>query len=684
MPNTIITTQGLNYVNSAAGDDGPYIAIKYFLPCYDPRIDPLVHNGTTTSAIAISASIPNTDTVPTGEIIWNIDESINSYNLSLTDHYILSAGGENVTSGSPTTITGAKISKQQVVNLYNTTYLSNQFTGDSLYLSGNTWYVTNKDVVIGSNSVPTETSAGTNKYFPIVDYYPVTSGTNVRGAWKCRLNKRMGSYKFNKIALYAIQVDENGNETAEPPILFAQTCLSNPIIKTDMGSEGFDDVVIDVQIQLQSVLTTFDDIFFSTSGDYWQATVGGLYYPEKVGIGTFLESAEEPQAKLEVRDPTKQLRLTNDATHYTDIYTTSAGFLEISATNCRINTNCDIVPTVTGLYNLGSSSKFWADGYFNTLYGYSNNLHLSSSLVPTGNSMYNLGSTIRYYNTTYSTNLLSTNITTSNISLSNGLTPENQNVFIGTATFPLKTLYVSFLSNVNLNQIYITGSLMPTHANQYSIGSDILYWKDGSFNTIITNNVEPLSVFIDNQYGTGTGYGGNIGYMSYRFENAYIDCIYNNTISTKQLSVNSAFPIGTDTDRINLFNPLLHRYDTSGNNIGHIEDSLYKIKFKLINTTILDGVTTNLVSNATSITNVLFHLSIDAATTEPNYFFLNQGTSSDGMLLYFTNTNTNRYEIGNTPVDVWVTFSSSSGRIQIKNNLGINVDVYGYIMWTEA
>ena len=282
MPNTIITQTGLEYATSAS-PWGPLVAIKYFVPVYDYRSDPDLHNGTDTSALDVSASMAYTDTEPTGEIIWNIDEDTTAYSLSTNDDWCLYTGSETIASaGTDWDITDAVQSKFQPVNLYESAPLSSYISGTDIDLSAGSGDVGvyNAGFIKGDNDVPTETSASTGRYFPITHFYPVSSGGSVRGSFKCRLTKNIGRVKFNKIALYAMKVNAAGTEIDALPTLFAEAGLTNSVIKNNFGTEGFDDIVIDVQIQLDTLTSAWGDVYYSTSGDYWASTPGGLYYPE--------------------------------------------------------------------------------------------------------------------------------------------------------------------------------------------------------------------------------------------------------------------------------------------------------------------------------------------------------------------------------------------------------------------
>lgn len=368
--NIIVTSAGLDLATSAH-TSGPLIALKYCLPVYDYRIDGNLHNGEAwgTSAIDVSAAATQNDTSPTGEIIYNIDEDNYVYALSDSDNWVLYTGVENVTSASSTWEVSASVqSKEQKINLYDGTPLATYISGSSVeYTSATTtegyWTIEDAGLVTGSNTVPAQTSAGTQRYFQIVGYYP-TNDSTARGNFKCRVSKDIGKVKFNKLAIYAVQVDSNGNETGNP-VLFAQAMLTEPITKTNVAAQGFDDIVIDVQIQLSTIAASFSEVFYSTSGDYWSQTPGGLYYSEKVGIGTFLSGTDEPRTMLDIKSTSAvnnlSLRSWDDDNDYWLFNVESDGDLQISGTSGDI-----IIPNdVSGTYLRANTLRSDTTALFN-------------------------------------------------------------------------------------------------------------------------------------------------------------------------------------------------------------------------------------------------------------------------------------------------------------------------------
>lgn len=464
MSNTIITQQGINFVLSAS-TLGPFIQLKYFLPVYDYRADPNVHNNITTSAIATSAAMSQNDTSPFGEILWNIDTSEHAYSLSQNDHYVLSASGDSLNSSSnPWVLTNSVMSKQQAVNMYDGVPLSNQYYGvngvDAL-ISTNTWNIYSGQIITGNNSAHL---TGTDKYFKIVDYYPSAAEGGLKGTFKCKISGKLGSMKFNKLALYAVQVNESGTEIGSP-VLFAEAMMKNPVIKTNFGTEGFDDIVIDVQISLSTITSAWDDVFYSTSGDYWERTPNGLYYPERIGIGSYHEGTLGPEAMLDIRsDSIHQLRLTYNDDLYSEIFTNSGGELVLSAVYKR-SLSTHFLPLEDNKYSLGAGTAVWKEICVNSIRN--RDLVVSAAtLVPLENEFDNLGSDISRWNRLYARQLdISTLIKCGNI------LPKTTNIYsIGQAGFAFQNIYVNNIQADTSTTLNIKSDIDPGIDNYYDLG----------------------------------------------------------------------------------------------------------------------------------------------------------------------------------------------------------------------
>lgn len=484
MSNTIITQQGINFILSAS-TLGPFIQLKYFLPVYDYRADPNVHNGITTSAIDTSAAISQNDIIPYGEKIYNINSSQHAYSLSQNDHYVLSAAGGTLNSSSnPWVLTNSVMSKQQPVNQYDGVPLSNQYYGlngvDAL-IATNTWNIYTGQIITGNN---TQGLTGTDKYFKVVDYYPATSEQGLKGTFKCKISGNLGSVKFNKIALYAVQVDVNGTEIGTPT-LFAEAMMKNPVIKTNFGTEGFDDIVIDVQLSISSIISTWDQVFYSTSGDYWQRTPNGLYYPERIGVGTYHEGSVGPGAMLDVRsDSIRQLRLAYDDVRFSDIFTDISGNLILSGTNSFVFTP-NLKPISDNSYYLGTAAEAWKTVYVNTITN-RNYILSASSIVPINNESYNLGSNSLRWNNVYIKQLDTTTINCGDI------IPKSANSYsIGQIGNPFRSIVVNkiYADVNNSTPLNIISDVDPGMDNTYDFGKNFKWKNIRSTNAYFSNGI---------------------------------------------------------------------------------------------------------------------------------------------------------------------------------------------------
>lgn len=301
MPNTTITQWGLDYASSAS-PVGTLIAPLYWVPVYDSRIDGLIHDSVLPVS-AFSACVNVSATAPTGEIIWNVD--------GVTDRYTMSDNNKVfILSGSDTSLASSQLidnpiqSQQWQINELNGVPLAPHFSATEAYFTPANIKWNTSAAFAATPWDNTPVLSGKDKYFQVIDYYPVSADTEdskLRGMVKCRLAKDIGTVKFNKVALYINKFNSLGEESPDEPVFFAECQLKTTVIKTSMGTNGFDDVTVDVQIDLHSISADWNDVFFSTSGDYWSRVPDGIYYPERVGIGSFIDSVLSPQASLHVR-----------------------------------------------------------------------------------------------------------------------------------------------------------------------------------------------------------------------------------------------------------------------------------------------------------------------------------------------------------------------------------------------
>jgi len=345
------------------------------------------------------------------------------------------------------------LTQKSPINLYNGVALSNYFSGTEAVYDGGVWNVTGLTNVIGDNSIPADSIGGRDRFFAVTDYYPVSADNEpLKGSWKCRLSKNIGNVKFNKIGLYAVQIDGNGDEVGSP-ILFAESALSSPITKTNFGADGFDDIVLDVQIQMASVQADFNDVFYSTSGDYWGRTVGGLTYPEKIGVGIFNDGLEEPKAMIDSKSTTEpQQALTYDNNNYVtnrvkvDAFSDDK-FLEIIAVteadeflygyssnisltgmgrispkafgnksgSSSISIESDLIPHKDNVIILGKINYDYKNIYTKSLKSSTNTIAVDSNLIPISTDTKNLGSSSKRWNVLYAKNMIANSTVSTNV-----------------------------------------------------------------------------------------------------------------------------------------------------------------------------------------------------------------------------------------------------------------------------
>jgi len=384
MPNTYITRYGLDFASSA-GPESTMIEIGYFLPIYDYRFDGLIHDSTIPSS-AFSACSDVDAVAPFGEVIWNTSAA--DYTLSdNNDNYLISAG-EAYNTG--TQIVFPVQSQKWQINLKNGIPLSNHWYGTSAAFDpagGGVWNISDDTILVsGVNSA----DSGLDKYFPITDYYPVSADTDdsqIRGMVKCHLAKNIGECKFNAIALYAVQRDIYGDIIPGEPVFFAESQLKTTVVKTSVGNNGFDDITVDIQIDLHSISANWADVFFSTSGDYWARVPYGLYYPERIGVGEFDGDTDTPQATVHIRPPkdttaVKLIRFERGRHYSTTDIQTGGGKEDIvynndlSASNGIITTLLDV--SAGAIYPVSASSMDIGQGEMRFRYGYFDNVQATN------------------------------------------------------------------------------------------------------------------------------------------------------------------------------------------------------------------------------------------------------------------------------------------------------------------
>ena len=327
----MMTQKGLDFVLSAR-DYGPLVYLKYFVPIYDDRFDSDVRTSGTLSAYSDIADINATQ--PYGEKLWNVT---GTYEVVEAGNYIISAN-----TYAPNSIQNSYQRTTVRTNLLDGQPLSNQIYAHSWSatpLDDNfyNWSTTGTGEAITANT--DKLSPAPEDMYTINNYYPVydkIETTNLRGSFKCILDENTGSIKFNKIALYAAQIQ---GSTIISHCYFGEAYLgSSPAIRSSLG-QGYDKFEFDIQIDISGVDATFDDIFFSSSADYWSRSPGGLYYPNRIGIGMFDDNVKEIKASLHLKRTREDiaaniplLKLNYDNDKYTDINIVSTSY-DVTNTN---------------------------------------------------------------------------------------------------------------------------------------------------------------------------------------------------------------------------------------------------------------------------------------------------------------------------------------------------------------
>ncbi len=372
---TIIVTGGLEAAANA-GVLGQYFPIKYFVPIYDQRTDPTIHDTASTSAF--SDTVTSADSVPDGEIIYNVDAIGGAYTLT-SDEILVSAGGETVSAGgTDAIISGTTQNDTDNVNLYNGETLSDTISGSAFSLSGDEWSVSDYILSGGTALTPDGLlSAGANM-FPIAAYSPiVATGGEVAGLYKARLGKGIGNFKFNKVAFYIQKTDSDGNETSDAPVLFAIAGLDTPVRK-DTTNYNSVDVEIDVELRFYAD-NTISNLF--VGNDYWVTVAGTsgtnqkLYFDGDVSIASSGVGFDPSGAKLRLVGSDKN----NLMLSYDDIATGDWIYNVDSAGKLTVSAGGDID------YKLQAGHiELEADGYYADITldsGYSINLEADSTIT---------------------------------------------------------------------------------------------------------------------------------------------------------------------------------------------------------------------------------------------------------------------------------------------------------------
>jgi len=353
MANSLISDVGITFTTS--GSTTP-VAIKYCVPVYDYRLDPTIHTGST-SVVTYASTIAQTEDqlYPTGEIIWNIS----GYDLST--NFIVSGVGDAV---DPYNITHLSAYKQSImgvgVNTNNEIPLSPSHSGTSFsppnVIASNYWDIFDIGSNIGITSASNITPSDKSLYWKVLNYNSIKDDSdNDRGVFKCNISGAAGTFKFNKVALYAVQLNADGTETSDDPVFFAESFLNDVPVKSNLSDEGCDDFVIDIQLDMSSVNTWGTSAFFASSGDYWSRVKEGLSYSNCVGIGSFSESDDILG--------TLHLKKSDSSLLSLEGLDGSKLALDVVTDNYISATGMGFIPE-----KVGASSEYIPTGYFNEFY----------------------------------------------------------------------------------------------------------------------------------------------------------------------------------------------------------------------------------------------------------------------------------------------------------------------------
>lgn len=519
---TVISQQGMSYVMQAS-PTGPLIDISYFVPVYDYRIDPDISiDGTPLSAFSAVAQelVDTSATSATGEHIWFLPSDLGiKYDLSDAYALIREVAG-NYQSEPEEILDGALQTNNPSVgvNLLNGTPISDTISADTMYydLQTNTWKLSNYSLVLGNNNImPSETTV--DNYYRVADYHPVGSGDSLRGSYTCRINSNNGKFKFNKIALYCVL--RNGDGTLYngdgAPKFFGECYIQEPIIKSSFGSAGFDDIVCNVQINITSVTSAFDNVFYSTSGDYWQRWINSVHYPFKVSVGHFDDNVE-PDAVVHVKrakvgenstidNDIPHLRLDYDADTYASFkMTSSSNYSPDDVEMGDLVIGANVGPTYCGKV---------------------------LTIRPAVDSTVNLGKPTHPFGRMWLDELTMND----DINAHDIIPSEDVTYSLGTANLKWGSIYASFVNidilksnSISHNIIYSNASISPLSANQFYLGDGIDRWKK-----IYSYELDVLGTFSCQDIIPKNSGVYSLGNSSYAFKSIYTTEIRSKYIGTK-------------------------------------------------------------------------------------------------------------------------------------------------------
>jgi hypothetical protein len=329
MPNfAMITENGLNQIDQAH-PLGQYIEIAYYVPVYDYRIDEtILPTNTSFSATDILTVTSSSDLVPVGEVLWNTTD-VNAYALSTDQKYLVVSGGETITpNGGDNDV--APFAHREVfnVNTFLTSSVGGYFTGDTVTspgTQGTEWKFSTAGYAVtsaltsadGFGPDDSENPIGSDLFTGVTYQHVITSADDSRANFKITMRCPVGQIRFNKVGLYGVRRSADGVIITDP-FLFAQVIIPEPQVMytNQVGSSNFalTELTLDFQIESKTTTADFEEVFYSTSGDYWVRTTnesdgvhglltdGSVYITNRLAVDEFNNiyetSADRSVAKL--------------------------------------------------------------------------------------------------------------------------------------------------------------------------------------------------------------------------------------------------------------------------------------------------------------------------------------------------------------------------------------------------
>lgn len=317
----VLTEQGLS---AMAMSTMPQMAIKYFIPMYDERIDTLIHGGAgNTAPLALASAITSADTFANmyGDRIFKAN---NAY--SLTSNNVATSGVGSSRVGN--VINNTTVVKTNSRTLYNGSSLSPVFSGSVSPTYDN---ATSQLQFIGGNVTTlspyawSEVNASNLRSYlfnsvtftPNVEYLDANTDV-INGVFTFELRNDIGGFRFNKLAFFVQPCNaDNTDNVSYNPILFGQAVFSESQIITTGGTGS---QIFNVSVQLS--FTIKDGTTIVTNNDHWTKipteqsvrNKEGLFFQGDVALGSgSVPNSWQPKAKFHITDETdvSQIRLSN-------------------------------------------------------------------------------------------------------------------------------------------------------------------------------------------------------------------------------------------------------------------------------------------------------------------------------------------------------------------------------------